>query len=265
MISAPLRSRASTTTVAAAEAGDDAIPRREAPRRGLDAGRVLGDDRARVARSGGEAPRARADSRGRSRSRARRSSWRPPRARPMRGSPSTPRARPRDDDEPGRGQLAAELRATCEPYAEQARAPTIATVAGRARSRLGRPAYEEPGRRIVDRPEKRRKAGSPRATHGRPASRDVARYAALVERPREAPNAAVRGGSRTICAPCAAANAASARSLTPPSSVRRAVGERLSEVLGADLGAFASAAIVAATRATRARPRPESGNRSTAR
>ena len=52
-MSAPLRSRASTTTVAAREAGDDAVARRKAPRRGLDAGRVLGDDQPRL----GDAPR----------------------------------------------------------------------------------------------------------------------------------------------------------------------------------------------------------------
>ena len=54
VIRAPLRSRASTTTVAVAQARDDAVAGREPPRRRLDAGRILGGDQAALADPAGE-------------------------------------------------------------------------------------------------------------------------------------------------------------------------------------------------------------------
>ena len=136
VISAPLRSRASTTTVAGAEPGDDAVARREAPRRRLDAGCVLGHDQTAAPRCAARARRGPRGSRGRRRSRARRRSTPPASSAPRCASPSTPRARPLTTTSPGAGELAREAARDRAPYPEHARAPTIAT-AGRASSSSG--------------------------------------------------------------------------------------------------------------------------------
>ena len=124
---------------------------------------------------------------------------------------------PADDDEPAAARSRPSMRATCAPYGEHARAPTIAT-AGRASSvRVVRPAEVEPTRRIVDRTQQRRELVSAEGRHV----------------------AEIR---------------------------RRAIGERLGDVLRLDVAPPRRARRSCARRAaTFARPRPERRSRSTAR
>ena len=118
------------------QARDDPVARREPPRRGLDARRVLGDDQPVARDLARRAPRERAGSRGRCRSRARRRSspsrarrGAPPRRRRARG----PRRRPR---RPRRARAPACVRPT-RRRPSSARAPTTAT-RRRARAAPGR-------------------------------------------------------------------------------------------------------------------------------
>ena len=132
VIRAPLRSRASITSVAAAEPGDDPVARGEAPRCRLDAGLVLGDHKARLADPSRELGVRGRDSHGRRHSRARRPSRRRRRAPhdgPRRRCLEPCRSRRRARPQRGRAQ-GARNRATVR---EQARAPTSA-IAGRSRS-----------------------------------------------------------------------------------------------------------------------------------
>ena len=221
VISAPLRSRASTTTRRLAEPGDDPVPRGEAPRRGLDARLVLGDDEAALADPSRElrvrrrvvAVDAAAEHGDGHAARLERSAVRL----------AVDAARhPADDDETGRAPAPA--RASARPSARTpstTRAPTTATAGRREQRRSSpHPRSEERGRRIVDRREQAR-----------------------VRRDRA--DAAAGSRSRHVAG--------------------HPVRERLGDVRRLDLApAPASAAIVRATRATRTRPRPESGSRSTA-
>ena len=128
-----------------------------------------------------------------------------------------------DDDRPCRGRSSRpSIRATERPYAEHARAPTIATAGLRA---AARPHLRGARATPADR-ESRRAAADSRARPG--------------------------GCARIVTRACSS------------------VGERYESASATCSGTYlrrtpASAAIVRATRATRARPRPESGSRSTAR
>ena len=187
MISAPLRSRASTTTVASAEARDDAVARREPPRRRRDARRVLGDDQARARRSRARAPRARAGSRGRCRSRARRPSRRPPRAQPRWAQPSMPRASPETTTTPAAASSRDERPRDVRAVVAAARAPTIATAGRASSSGVG---LRRGGRGpAAGRGSPAAAAGTPRserASQRIPALGEPAQLGALVERRDEA-------------------------------------------------------------------------------
>ena len=167
VISAPLRSRASTTTVATASPGDDPVAGREAPRRGRDPRRVLARRRGRAGRSRARGRRVRAGSRDRCRSRARRPSRRRPRAQPRCAQPSTPRASPETTTTPAAASSRRERAGDVRP---------VVAAGPRADDRDRRPAEErgrclatkkKPRRRVVDRAKPRRK----RRARSAPASR----------------------------------------------------------------------------------------------
>ena len=169
-----------------------------------------------------------------------------------------------DDDEPGRGELAAEHCARPgAPYGEQARAPTIATAGRASSSRSASPRRKSPGggswiaRSSGGKPGRSGRASGSRARPGARAPR--ARRTRLERREAGAARLAdevrvVRGRER------------GQRELVHAAS---SFGERYASASatcsGSTASAPASAAAVRATRATRARPRPESGSRSTAR
>ena len=224
VMSAPDRSRASTTTVASAEArrrcgcapGTATAPARRPARTRRRS--------ARPPRCCARARRGHAGSRGRSRSRARRRSPRPPRARRDAPPPSTPRASPLTTTSPAAASSRPSDRATCAPYALHDRAPTTATA--RPVQQSTRSAQVQA--RAADRGSRRAAPDSP------------------------APDRA------TACRP--------RRHAAPASSRGDSVGKRLGDVLGGDLAsAPARAATVACDPHDLARPRPESGIRSTAR
>ena len=266
MISAPLRSLASTTTVTWREPGDDPVPGREAPRRRLDARRVLGDDEAVRRRSGARAPRGRPGSRGRRRSRGRRPCAPPASSAPRCASPSTPRAMPLTTTRPAAASSRPNVRATCEPYDEQARAPTIATAGRSSRSSGASPAHEQPDRRVEDRASERREARVGAGEPADPAPRRAVRGTPLVEALGEArearvPRLARRRGRRSR----RRTRRARARSRRLQLA-RRAVAERLGDVLGQHATPSRRARRPSARHARRVRGRgPESGRRSTAR
>ena len=159
VMSAPLRSRASTTTVASTEAGDDPVARGEPPRGRLDSGLVLGDHEALSRRCAARARHARPGSRGRRRSRAPRPSTPPAVERAAMRLAVDPAGHPAHDDETGGGELAGE-RARHRATVRRARSRTDD---GHGRPveerRLRRAAEEELRRRIVDRSEQRRERG----------------------------------------------------------------------------------------------------------
>ena len=158
-----------------------------------------------------------------------------------------------DDDDARRASSRASACATSEPYAEQARAPTIATVGRSARSQRPTARTKSPGGGSwID----RSRAGNSRVAAAEP------RVAAVGE---PSPVRAPRRTTREALEPAAARRVEQmlarlcgehrdGEAAHSASSRGGAVRERLGEVLGLDSSACASAAIVAAT-ARRARGR----------
>ncbi len=221
------------------EPGDDPVARRETPRSRFDAGRVLGDDQPGRGDLATPARRGRADSRGRSRTRGRRPCGLRASA-PLCAAPSMPAREPGDDDHARAGELAPER--SSRPRRRTGARSRADDGDARPRQEFERsaPAHEEPDRRVVDHAEAMRIAVVPSA---RP-SGHRAPPAAAGTRPRRSPaetrrTRRLRGADRR-CDPVSAANIATARSLTPeaPRSrrqlLRRAIGERLGEVLDSD-------------------------------
>ena len=269
VISAPLRSRASTTTVAAQRPGDDPVAGREPPRRRRDARRVLGDEQAASRRSGARAPSARAGSRGRSRSRGRRPSSPPASSAPRCAQPSTPRASPETTTTPGRGELARRAsgrrarRSRCSSARRRSRRSARTSSSGGAAPRRKRPG----GGSWID-ASRGGNAGSRRASQRMPSPLELGEVAGRVERRRRSARSGCDRVSRSVaCSSREAANTARASSLTarsaPPASGTRAPRRRAPAAIA--LGAARARRSYRATRPTRARPRPESGSRSTAR
>ena len=170
----------------------------------------------------------------------------------------------RYDDEPRSGELPAEA-------ARDRRAVAGARASaddrdGRSSEKLGLrdAADEEPSRRIVDRTQQRREVRRRPRHEAVPARSELLAVRALVEPPLKARQRWPRGG-RIRCVPVSDAKTASASSDTRelrPASGRRAPPPRARL---APSRTSASAAIVRATRPTRAWPRPERWSRSTAR
>ena len=234
-----------------AQPGDDAVARREPPGRRLDAGRVLRDDQARARRRGARARRARRGSRGRCRSRGLRPSSRPPRAR--RDAPrrrcrargrSRRRARPRRA--PARG--CARPRRRSRSTRALPRSPPPAARGARARRRrAGRAPPAGRGSRAAAAGS----SGADRGTKRYPRAASRSRYARSSKRRSKARQRSPRGG-RTRCVPVSEAKTASASSdisRARPASDRRAPRRRARPAPSSDP---ASAAIVRATRPTRA-------------
>ena len=160
----------------------------------------------------------------------------PPASRaPRCASPSTPRASPLSTTRPAEASSRPSSRATCAPYDEQARAPTIATAGRRSSSAPPPPRRNSPGggswssrrssRIVVSTATHEAQAALVRATRGTAPRRSfdgTARTAVHVApRPRVS-----RSRPQTPRAP-----APSRRSQL----ARRAVRERLCDVLGSDL------------------------------
>ncbi len=223
--------------------GDDPVARREAPRCGLDARRVLGDDQTRAPRPRPRATRGRADSRGRCRSRARRPSS--PASRAPRCAAAVDAAgEPGHDDDSGRRELAPE------------------GARDRSAVRRARPRADDRDARAVERarqaPTPRTKSpgggswiaarvapgtrGRARPSHGSRRPRARRRYAASSKPAEKRSKRTVRGpSSRCVARRRREHRERRARSLRS-SSARRAVGQRLGDVLGHDRSAPASAA-----------------------
>ncbi len=139
-----------------------------------------------------------------------------------------------DDDEPGRRQLSAEAARDLAAVGGAGSRTDDCDRRPRQQLDLGLASQEEPRRRVVDRVRRSGgKAGSERARKRNPSALSRASSAGASNARLKAANRALRG-SPTRCASVAAANAASASSLTPRQLLRRAVRERLGDVLGRD-------------------------------
>ena len=235
MISAPLRSRASTTTVARAEPGDDAVAGRESPRRGLDARRVLRDDQpvAAIARASSAcaarvvAVDAAAEHGDGAAARLERAA--------VRLARRSPRARPLTTTSPAAASSRPSVARDERPYAEHARAPTIATAGRASSSSRAVAAQEQARRRIGDRAEERREARGPSAPRKRkPASASRRRYARSSKLRTNAGPATRRSAGRTRCAPVSDGERGERELVHAVELPRRPVGERLGDVLGQD-------------------------------
>ncbi len=246
-----------------AEPGDDAIARREAPGRRLDAGRVLGDDepgrrdltRQLAVRRRIVAVDPAAEHRDRRAGGLERAAVRL-------GVDAT--GEPTDDDQPCGGELAPEAASDLAPVRRAGAGPDDRHSRPREQRGLLLAAHEEPRRRVVDRPQQRREAGIGAGEEAETEPREPLELGTRVEgglERREARAArlademgVVRRREGSECQLIHAANS---------------FGERYASASATCSGSTssepASAAAVRATRATRARPRPDRGNRSTAR
>ena len=226
-MSAPLRSRLDDDR--RAQTGDDPVAGRK--RHGaLDAGRVLRDDEA----SGLDDSACELGVGGRvvaihpAPSTA---TVGPPASSAPRCASPSPTRHPADDDESRCGELAPGRRATWRPYGEQARTDDRGGRPGE-QLRLRAAAQVEPGRRVVNRGEQGREALLEREEAQ--AGRAGAPAGPLVEAVAKAAYLALRGSRR-------GASRSRRRTLQAPGRSRRrqlqrrAVGERLGDVLGRHL------------------------------
>ena len=176
-----------------------------------------------------------------------------------------PRARPLTTTSPAAASSRPSSRATCEPYDERPGRRRSPTPAPAEQLDCARPAQEEPRRRVMELSQRRRIRGLAASEEPQPAGRERSPEAGLVEGAPEALEASLARLLDHMAAGLRREGGQDEVAHGVPSSV----GERYESASATwavpTSSAPASSAIVLATRATRARPRADSGSRSTAR